>query len=267
MAKEPRIILYDIETIPNLQAALENWVDLVPPFPGKKPTMSASVSTICSFGYRVFGEKNAVGVNAWDFPEWEKDVNDDSAICKRALEVFKDADAVVTFNGKRFDEKFIQTRLGIHGLDFMCKVPHIDLCKVTAANMFLLNNRLKTVAKFLLNDKKLDHDGWPLWVKTHGGVNRVRDVRAEALMSKYNLKDVNLMVPLFKRLRPLIKNIPNHNAFTEAGSKNVCPACGSTRLVSNGIRATQLRIYRRLNCKDCGFPMRVDVNDKNPRAL
>lgn len=264
---EPRIILYDIETIPDLQAALENWVDLVPPFPGKKPTMSASVSSICSFGYRVYGEKRSHGINAWDFPTWKQDVNDDRAVCERILEVFRGADAVITFNGKRFDEKFIQTRLRMHKLGHLPRAQHIDLCSVAAANLFLLNNRLKTVAKFLLNDAKLEHDGWPLWVRTHGGAKRNRDKSAEALMSKYNLKDVDLMVPLFETLRPLIKNIPNHNVFTPAGSKNCCPSCGSTRLRSEGIRATQARTYRRYVCKDCGTNSRTDANDKHPRAV
>ncbi len=266
MTNEPRIIFYDIETIPDLQQALENWCDLVPPFPGKKPTMSASVTSCCSFGYRVLGDKKATALNAWDFPAWEKNVNDDKALIKEALKILNSADAVVTFNGKRFDEKYVKTRGQIHKLPALNpKIPHIDLCSVSARNFFLLNNRLKTVAKYFIEDNKLDHDGWPLWVRTHGGVNRKRDEAAEALMSKYNLKDVDLMVPLFKGLRPYITNIPNHNLHTVAGTVPLCPGCGSTPVQRRGYYMTKTKSYHRYQCKDCGTFSRTDINDKNPR--
>lgn len=262
---EPRIVFFDIETVPDLQQALENWTDLVSFRPGKRPTMTASVNSVCSFGYRIFGEKKSVGINAWDFPNWAKNVNDDKAILTAAYDILKDADAIVTFNGKRFDEKFIQTRLAIHGLDLMRKTKHIDLCTIAASNLFLLNNRLKTVAKYLSDDQKLEHDGWPLWVKVHGGVNRKRCKESEEKMGKYNLKDVDLMVPIFKILRPLITNIPNYNLY-EVGLTKICPKCGSTRLQPRGHYYTKVSRYRRYRCTDCKSWSRTNVDDRHPRA-
>jgi hypothetical protein len=264
--REPRIILYDLETLPDLQAALENWPDLVSPFPGKRPNMSAQVNSICSFGYRVFGESKSHGFNAWDFPSWRKDVNDDRPILKEASAVLADADAVITFNGRRFDEKFLQTRLGLHRMPFLRETQHIDLKSIVAKHLFLLNNRLKTAAKALLNDSKLDHDGWPLWVKVHGGIDRKRDRRAEDVMGRYNLKDVDLMVPLFKVCRPFIKNVPNYNLF-QVGGLNVCPKCESTRVQRRGYHITKTSAYHRYHCQDCGSWSRTDAEDKNPRSV
>lgn len=227
--------------------------------------MTASITSMCSFGYKIMGEKT-IGINAWDFPNWKKDVNDDREICKIAREVISSADAIVSFNGKKFDFKFIQTRLAIHGMELLHAVPHIDLCTITRSNFFLLNGRLKTVAKYLLDDSKLEHEGWPLWVKVHGGVNRVRDREAEKLMGKYNLKDVDLMVPLFKRFRPLIKNIPNYNQFVE-GARNLCPSCGGTRLIRQGYQRSKVRMYARYKCNDCGSWSRSDNNDKDTRSV
>lgn len=268
MHKDPRIIFFDLETIPNLQEALENWTDLTSFKPGKRPGMSASVNSICSFGWRIFGGKKAVGVNAWDFKSWKKDVNDDKELCKEAAKILDSADAVVTFNGKNFDMKFIQARLKINGLNMVRKsIPHIDLCKIAGQNMFLLNNRLKTIAKYLLRDSKMEHDGWPLWVNTHGGVHRKRDRKAEDTMGRYNLKDVDLMVPLFKELRPLIVNIPNYNLW-HMGSRNLCPSCGGTRVYSHSWRVnTKIGSYKRYLCRDCGSWSRSDDAGKNLRSI
>jgi DNA polymerase elongation subunit (family B) len=262
--QEPRIVFFDIETVPDLQAALENWCDLSSNRPGKKPTMTASVCSVICFGYRVLGESKARAINAWDFPSWKHDVNDDSALLAQVHEVLKGADAIVTFNGKGFDWRFVQTRMKKHKLDFLPKLPHIDLCQVARSNLFLLNSRLKTVAKYLLDDSKLEHDGWSLWVDTHGGVKRKRDLKAEAKMSKYNLKDVDLMVPLYKELRPLIPGIPNHNLFNPMRDK-CCPRCGSTRLKNEGTRVTSTRRYKRYICHDCRGWCHVDIKDELPR--
>lgn len=240
---DPKIVFYDIETLPDLQAALENWKDLST-YPGIN--MRATLSSICSFGYRVLGEKSAKAINAWDFDGWKRDVNDDSRLLAAAFEILKDADAVVTWNGKRFDEKFLQTRLAMHDMELLpAHIPHIDLCSVTRRNFYFLNNRLKTIAKALLDDTKLEHDGWQMWVDTH---SRVKSAMRK--MSEYNLKDVDLMLPLFKKLKPLIKNIPNHNLFTE-GKRNVCPNCASTRLQSRGYARSKTKSYQRFQCQDC----------------
>lgn len=265
---DPRIVLFDLETIPDLQQALENWCDLSAFTPRHRPGMSASVSSICSFGYRIFGEKKSIGINAWDFSSWRRNVNDDSELCASALSVIENADALVTFNGKRFDEKFFLARLAINGLTIPRKIVHIDLCQVVSQNMFLLNNRLKTVAKYLIGDSKLEHDGWPLWVKVHGGVERKRDVDAEKLMSKYNLKDVDLMVPLFKLFRPRLTQIPNYNLFSVAqGAKPVCPFCGSTRMQGRGGYYGKTKVYRKYWCRDCGGWSRTDAADRNHRSI
>jgi DNA polymerase elongation subunit (family B) len=264
---DPKIVFFDIETVPNLNQALKHWCDLVARKFGPSPTMSASMTSMCSFGYRIFGESKAIGVNAWDFPNWKKNVNDDKEICKAIHEVLKDADAVVSFYGKKFDWPYIQTRMLINGLPLLRKsTVHIDLCKISKENLFLLNNKLKTNAEYLINDSKLEHDGWDLWVKVHGGVDRKRDRDAEKMMSKYNLKDVDLMIPLFKKFRPLIGTIPNHNLFGQGGER-VCPSCGSTRVEKRGTKVTKTRHYQQYCCKDCESWSRTDVQDQALRSV
>lgn len=227
-------------------------------FPGR--TLKATINSVICFGYRWLGEPQAHVVSSWDFAKrWRADVNDDSMVAKFAHDTLAQADAVVTFNGRKFDEKFLRTRFFVHNLAPLARVPHIDLCAVAKSNLFAYSNSLKQLAPLLVKSDKMEHDGWPLWVRVSN-----RDKRAQDEMARYCAQDVNLLVPLFKRMKPLIRNIPNYNLWTNSKAP-VCPSCGSTRLLSNGTRSTNTKIYKRLNCVDCGSPARVDVAGKNPR--
>lgn len=199
--------------------------------------------------------------SAWDYRPWEVDVNNDGLLLMEAYEILKDADAVVTQNGKRFDWKFFQTRLMKHGLPLLPKIHHIDTKQLASKNLYLSNNRLDNIAEQLTDKRKVDHEGWPLWVKTYH-----RDPDAMKRMSEYCKGDVIALDAIFRRLRPFAMNMPNHNLHS-LSKVNLCPACGSSRLKSYGWRSTSTQTYRRYNCMDCGAWSRTDKTDRNPRAI
>lgn len=255
---EPRILVLDIETLPNLDEALEVWPGLGT-FPGL--TLKATVSSILCIGYKWYGDTKTHCIKAWDFPGWKKNVNDDKALLKEFLKVVDGATAVCTHNGKRFDWKHIQTRLLYHKLDPLPKLPHIDTKQIASQHLYAFRNKLDYLGKTFLDDRKTDHEGWDLWVKSHR-----RDPKALKLMEKYCKQDVNLTERLFVKLRPFANAIPNYNLFKDH-NKDACPSCGSTRLRSNGWRYTQTRTYKRLICLDCKSWARLDAKDKNPRGI
>jgi hypothetical protein len=252
----PKIVLYDLETLPNLPEALKQWTNLSS-YPGQ--TLKASISSIICAGYKVLGEKNVHCINAWDYPSWKKNVNDDRAVCEALFEVLKDADCVVTHNGKRFDWKFFQTRLMYHGIGPLPKIHHVDTCAEAKKNLLVFNNRLNTLSQFFTDQKKMDHEGWDLWVKVHA-----RDKKAMSTMEKYCKQDVVALEAVFKKLRPLIKSLPNQNLFNPLKAK-ACPNCGSSRLQSRGFAYAQTRVYRRYQCQDCAAWSRTDARDEAPR--
>lgn len=253
----PRIVLFDLEIIPNLQKALEGWTSLSS-YPGI--TLRASITSIICMGWKVLGSKDVNCINAWDFPEWLEDINDDKKVCEAAYEVLHDADCVVGHNSKRFDWKFLQTRLLFHGLPPLPKMHHVDTCAIAKTNMFVLNNRLNTLAQFLTDIEKLDHgEGWKLWVRTYN-----RDAEAMALMEQYCKQDVVVLEAVFNRLKPVITGLPNHNLFSPLKEKS-CPKCGSSRLKSEGKRHTSTRSYRRYCCQDCHSWCHTDLKDEAPR--
>lgn len=196
---------------------------------------------------------------AWDFPAWEADVNDDRAVCEALSAVLLGADCVVTHNGKRFDWKFLQTRLRFHGLPPLPALHHVDTCAEAKREMFVFNNRLQTLSRFLTDMEKREHEGWDMWVKVHG-----RDAAACTEMSLYCKQDVLALEAVFNAMRPLIRGIPNHNLFSPMKEK-ACPHCGSSRIKSEGKRYTKTRAYRRYICADCNAWSHTDLKDEVPR--
>lgn len=256
MASEPRIILFDIESLPDLREVLKIFPSLSE-YPGK--TLKATINSIICFGYQVFGEHEQKIINAWDFPSWDEHVNNDKSLCEAAREVLNGADAVVTHNGRSFDWKFFQTRLLKHGLDPLHKIPHIDTKTLAKSNLFLYNNRLNTLAKTFTSEEKLENGGWELWEKVHQ-----RDPDAMALMSLYCKQDVKVLNEVFKKLRPFATNIPNYNLFG-AHERPLCSSCGSTRIHKSGTRVLKTKIVQRFRCNDCGSSMFINKDGELPR--
>lgn len=256
--REPRIIFFDLETLPILREVLKVFPG-ISAYPGL--SLKASINSILCAGYRVYGEKKTHCINAWDFPTWEKDVNSDRELCLAFYEILKDADAVVTQNGKSFDWRVFQTRLLINGLSPLPKIYHIDLKNIARSNLYLFNNRLNTLGEHLVNDKKMKHEGWEMWEKVY-----YRDQKAMNLMQKYCKKDVELLEKLFIILKPFIK-VPNYNVFQPVSAKPLCPNCGSTRFQSRGTYNSQTASFRRYACIDCGTWFRTNRNDEDPRTL
>lgn len=251
---EPRVVLFDLETLPNPREAIKVWPSLSN-YPGL--TLKAQVSTIICFGWKVLGKSEPVRcINAWDFPSWKKDVNDDRALVEEAREVLDGADAVVTHNGKKFDWKFFQTRLAKHGLTPLDpKLPHYDTKQISSRHLYLSSNSLGNIGEYLLADRKMDHEGWSLWVKVFE-----RDAKAMKTMSNYCKQDVLLLEKAYLKLRPYIRTV-NHNLFNPFKEK-VCPSCGSSRIQKHGKRRTQTKVYQRYHCPDCGATCSSDVRDE-----
>lgn len=236
-----KILVLDIESAPDLDKVLEIFPSLSD-YPGK--TLRATINTMICFGYKWHGEMDkAKCLNVWDYSE---DINDDKKLCKMASELIHEADAVVTHNGKKFDWKFIQTRLLKHGLPPIPKIPHIDTCQVARSNLIAYNNRLNTIGELTGSGQKLSHEGWDLWVKTVRG-----NKTARKKMSDYCKQDVDLLDEIFKKLLPLTTGLPNANLFSEF-EKDQCPKCESTRMKRHGNRYTATAVWQRWLCLACG---------------
>lgn len=255
---EPKIILFDLETIPNVPELLKVYLGLSR-WPGK--TLKAQITTILCAGWKVWGQQKTHCIRAWDYKPWAKDINNDRAVCEALYEVLESASAVVTHNGKRFDWKFLQTRLVLHNLPVLPPIPHIDTCQIARRHLSMDSNRLGNLGEQLVGEDKEDTGGWELWLDC-----MKRNQFALNKMERYCKHDVNLLEKVFERLRPLTTNHPNFNLWSR-GMKPQCPACGSTRLDNRGYRHTKTSVYKRYRCQDCGSWSRTDAADRLPRPI
>lgn len=248
----PKILLWDLETLPDPQRVMQvfpsigNW-------PGR--TFKANISTIICFGYKWLGDKEASCINAWDVPQDHP--NDDGYLIHAAYEILKEADCLVTHNGKKFDLKVMNTHLIKYGLPPLHKIPHVDT-KIVAKRISLYSNRLGDVSKFLGGEDKLENGGWDLWCRVQNG-----DKKAQELMTSYCKQDVEVLEQVFLGLRPLMTNteVPNYNLYAEDGTLR-CPKCGSDKLTKHGVRRRVTGNRQRYLCGDCGSTADVKINSK-----
>jgi DNA polymerase elongation subunit (family B) len=252
--KKPKIVTFDLETIWDINEwaqeerafGMSNW---------EGRTMKADINSILCFGYQVHGESAKV-ISVWDCKgRFKKNLNDDFYVCMVAYSILKDADAVVTHNGKRFDWKFLQTRLKKHGIPTLPKIIHIDTCAVAKNAYSLFSNRLKDLATFLKVAPKISTQGKQLWTRIYRG-----DKSAHKEMSAYCKQDVETTTACALEMQDVITNWPNINLYNE--SMDNCPTCGGKHIQKNGFIITKSKRLQRYRCIDCGSSMSKSTGGK-----
>ena len=136
------------------------------------------------------------------------------------------ADAVVHYNGTKFDIPTINREFIEYGFGPPSPYKHIDLLFTVKRRFRFQSNKLEFVAKKLKIGKKMEHEGHQLWIDCT--INH--DSSAWAKMREYNRQDVLLTEKLYDKLLPWIQSHPNHNLYSD-GTKELCPQCGNPHLI------------------------------------
>lgn len=221
----PKILLLDIETAPGT-AYVWNLFDETVPLerlitPGRMLCWAAK----------------------WYRGDWHvaDERGNRKAMLKSLHALLSEADAVVTYNGDKFDLPKINGEFMAAGLNPVPPVPSIDLYK-TAKKFGYQSSKLQFVATHLGIGQKAETGGFKLWRDVMDG-----DEKAWAKMLRYNKQDVALLEKLYTKLRPYIKTHPRLHA-----SNGCCPACGSAKVQKRGNRRTKAFFVERLHCQGCG---------------
>jgi hypothetical protein len=172
------------------------------------------------------------------FSEWE-DGHDGMAAC--ALVLLNEADAVVTYNGDKYDLPKLRGSIILAGLQPPAPPTSIDLIKVVKKFGFVMN-RLAYIAPLMGAGSKMKHEGFNLWRSVLEG-----DAKAQQRMKKYCVQDVKVLVSLYERILPFIDNHPHLG-----DDRGACGACGSNHVQLRGYRRSKYFKTRRLQCQDCG---------------
>ncbi len=161
-----------------------------------------------------------------------------------ARDLLDEADVLVTWNGKKFDEKHLAREFLEQGLQPPSPYKSLDLLETAKSRFYFPSNKLEYVGKLLTDKAKLATD-FSLWTAC-----MARDPKAWAKMKRYNIRDVALLEDVHNRFLPWIKSPPNVGLFVTG---DVCPRCGATgSLTRRGSQTTGLGVYCRYQCKSCG---------------
>lgn len=236
--KEAKIILFDIETAPNLGWFWEMW-----------ETNPIGIKTnwhLLSFSWKYLGDERVHTHSLPDYPEYKKDKDDDSALARHLWEILDYADIVIAHNGDKFDVKKANARFIFHKLKPPTPYKTIDTLKVARKHFKFDSNKLDSLGKYLGVGEKLPHTGAHLWFGCMSG-----DKESWKLMKKYNEQDVMLLEKVYLQLRPWMTTHPNVNIYDEF--QDSCPTCGA-KVEKRGFGYAQLSSYQRYCCKNpkCG---------------
>ena len=164
MKKGPKIVFFDLETLP-IPRAIYSRIPSLGAWPGR--TFKADIQSIMCFGYKLEGDKKASSLNLWDYKgAWKKSRHNDEPLVKEIWKILHDADEIVTHNGKRFDLKVLNTRLMLYGLPPLPKIHHVDTLQVLKGSLTLYSNSLDAAAKLFGCESKIHwSDKWNIWTK------------------------------------------------------------------------------------------------------
>ena len=174
----------------------------------------------------------------------------------RIYELLDEADALIHYNGQRFDIPTLNQEFLSEGWVMPSPSIHIDLLKTARKQFRLPSNKLAYVAHYLKLGEKPASFNMELWKACMRG-----EAKAWKSMKEYNINDVLLTERVYDKLLPWISNHPNYALFHGAEEMS-CTTCGSHRLQKRGMTQTKTLKYQRYQCQDCGTWMRSRVSEK-----
>lgn len=188
----------------------------------------------------------------WQFEDevhtlvWDENQND-KKIIKDFIKVLGEADEIIAHNGDRFDIKEIRTRAIKEGVLMFPKYRTLDTLKKARKYFNFHSNKLDYIGKVLNVGRKLDHEGFQLWIDV------VENKKKKSLkkMVDYCIQDVILLEDVFAVLNPYIDHNTNF-AVQKGEPKWKCPNCasGSVSLCHTDTTAMGY-IKRHMKCKKC----------------
>lgn len=172
----------------------------------------------------------------------------------KAHALMGEADAIIHYNGKKFDIPTLQKEFILHDLKPPAPYKQIDLLDTARKQFRFVSNKLDFIAQQLGLGKKIPHTGHELWIDC-----MANDKKAWKLMERYNKHDVVLLERVYNKLLPWIQNHPSRKVFDGISG---CPTCGSVHIKKKGFLFTSIQKYQRFVCKDCGTWFRSSKPEK-----
>jgi len=176
-------------------------------------------------------------------------------------ELIDEADILVAHNGNKFDVPVMNTAFILEGLGPPSPNKYIDTLAIARRHFKFFSNRLDYLGEFLGLGRKVEHEGFGLWLKCMDD-----DPEAWSKMIEYNKQDVRLLERVYRKLRPWIKTHPSVIVDKDIMAP-ACSRCESHNIQYRGYAVTNVSKWRRFQCQDCGGWGRVRMNENDKVLL
>lgn len=233
-----RILIYDLETSPNLGAFFELYKE-------GNIVWTRDHWHILSVAWKWLGEKQTYVKSLPDFKTYKKDRENDIELVKLLWKLFDEADIIIAHNGNSFDQKKSNARFIFHKLPPPKPYSQIDT-KLIAKRYFKFDsNKLDDLGDYLKIGRKLNTGGYALW---KGCMEN--DKNSWKKMCEYNKQDVILLEKVYYALRGWDNAHPNLNLIT--GETHCCPNCQSKNTRKRGFNRSKIGVRQSHQCLNCG---------------
>jgi len=237
MVDPAKILIYDIET--SRVSAKLFWT-------GKTYINYRQIRgepTIISISWRWLGEEEVHHL-AWDIK-----YHSDEELMEKFLEVYNEADMVVGFNNKNFDDRWINARAMKYNLFVNVYVKSFDIIKQTKRLFRLLSYSMDYIAKFMGVTLKQSHEGIVMWDMIEDGTPEQQKEYLDKMIA-YNVGDIVTTEEIFLKLRKYMGHVINVSTH-EGGEKYGCPHCGGTNVELFKVTTTAAGTMQYImKCKD-----------------
>jgi hypothetical protein len=177
--------------------------------------------------------------------EWESK----ERMLRTIHDLFCEADYVIGWNSKRFDERKINAEFQRAGMKRPTPYRSIDLMRQQKRDADFPSHKLESRRRLMDRAGKLETGGFPLWIGAMNG-----DRQSQQTMKEYNIHDKVVTEEEFHDMRSggWLRGLPNLSIY----GGHCCPGCGSEKLQAVKPYRSDVRLYPQWLCLDCGTASR-----------
>ena len=249
-----KILYFDIETSPELSYTWRRFKENISDIQVLKYSHILSIAWAFNDGDV---ESSRLSVN-------EVKDGDDLTTLVNFLQAYSKADAICSFNGKKFDSKIIKTRMLFHGLPALKPKPHIDLFQEAKKHFRFPSNSMNNISKYLgYSILKQETGGFQLWKDCLDVDNYEVSDKALDDMEIYNQHDIIVTRNLYKKMQGWVtgtnlgaivnhKNPEKHTLRCKCGSDDI--------FLEDGFHYTQQNGFQLYRCGSCSGVTRINSN-------
>lgn len=237
MNDKVKVLVYDLEITPTLGWTYGIWQVNVLRVEKNPIIMSYSYMWYEDGGENVIHHER---ISQKDLNNWS-----DKKLAIKLRDLFIKADVVIAHNANRFDNKVANGAFLRNNLTPPSPYKTVDTLMVARSVAKFNSNSLDSLGQLFGLGEKSEVKHSSLWYKCLGGCKE-----SWKLMETYNNQDVEILVALYEKLRPYIKNHPNMGDLTQLNG--VCPKCLSSDLKKEGTHTRRGGRVQSYSCNNCG---------------